>query len=137
MSLLRALCWFSVAGVSITDPLEPPVLELGGPAIPAGYLLKCPRRWRSLSGDWISASAGGNPVDRVAARLHWDGQHPTGQLKPKNASGRRGSLAPRRTWRTFQHDDDCPSSLEFQRLKPASRCNGADRCLVFTAGSAR
>jgi hypothetical protein len=65
MSLLRALCCVFAAGVSITDPLEPPVFELGGPAIPAGYLLKCPRRWRLLSGDWISASAGGNPVDRV------------------------------------------------------------------------
>lgn len=51
MSLLHVLCWPSAASVLITDPLEPPVLELGGSAVPAGYLLKCPPRWRLVSRD--------------------------------------------------------------------------------------
>lgn len=38
MSLLRAMCWLSATSAPIADPLEPPVLELGGPAIPASYL---------------------------------------------------------------------------------------------------
>ncbi|KAF3063369.1 hypothetical protein CFAM422_010041 [Trichoderma lentiforme] len=75
LSPARVLCWFCAANGAVTDLLEKPLHQLGGPAIPSGYLLK------HLDG--VPKTTQRRPITsgirRASRWLHWD----SSQLKPK------------------------------------------------------